>query len=73
MGVRTRGRTPGRTAGKVKRTVCLGGEASRRLDVEAVGSGRTVSAVVESLVLAHCRRFRLHDCERPAPAGEEAA
>jgi hypothetical protein len=64
---------PGRpSARKVKRTIVLTREASRRLDVHAVGMGLDVSAVVEQLVEAHCRRFVLTDRgggEAP-PAGE---
>lgn len=56
---------------RVKRTVSLSADASRRLDVHATGTGQTIGAVVEGLVMG-LRRFVLHDHgeARPEPAGE---
>ena len=44
---------------KVKRTVSLSAEASRLLDVQALGMGVTISAVVEWLVVAWCGDYEL--------------
>jgi hypothetical protein len=65
MAGRKDGKTSSRTRGStVKRTISLTAEASHRLDVHAVGLGLDVSALVEQLVRAHCRRFVLHDRDR---------
>lgn len=66
-----------RTAGsaevrKVERKFVLSPDASKRLDIHAVGEGVTASALVERLILDHCRRWVLQDRERergekPAP------
>lgn len=50
----------GKRSKKVKRTICLSVEASRRLDVHALGLGVDVSQVVESYVLS-LTRFVLSD------------
>ena len=60
-GGKAAGRKDGPAAGKRKRTVCLTDEASLRLDVHAACTRQDVSAVVEQLVLAHCRRFVVQD------------
>ena len=56
----------------MKRTICLDGEASRLLDVQAFGMGLSISDLVGRLVLASCRDYELkfrggnprHDPER---------
>lgn len=76
MDARTAGRIGPTAAKKVKRTIVLTPEASRRLDVHAVGLGLDVSAVVERLILDQLRRFQLHDRDRDRPtdlAGGPAA
>ena len=70
------GQTNRRPAGrKVKRTITLSADASRRLDVHALGMALDVSQVVEQLVLANCRRYVLQDREGPpsSPGGGEGA
>ncbi len=54
------------TGRKVDLKLALSPEAVHRLKVQAVGEGLRPSAVVEALILAHCRRFVLSDREKPA-------
>lgn len=61
----------GKRAKKVKRTICLSAEASRRLDVHALGLGLDVSQVVESYVLS-LTRFVLSDRGRGGVGAPEA-
>lgn len=48
-------------AGRVDRKFTLSTEAAQRVDLHAVGTGQTASAVVEALIVAHLRRFVLVD------------
>lgn len=52
--------------GKVKATFRLSREAKRRIDVHAACLDVDGSALVESLVLSHLRRFRVQDMGEPA-------
>jgi len=45
---------------KDERKFRLSHAASLQLDVFALGSGRTPSAIVEALILAHCDGYELH-------------
>ena len=56
---------------KTKRTVSLSAEASRRLDVQALGMGLTISAVVEWLVVAWCGDYELKSRNRPLEGRSE--
>ena len=53
---------------KVERKFVLSAEASKRLDIHAVGENATASALVERLILDHCRRFVLQDRQQEKPA-----
>src|SRR4051794_19115879 len=94
------GKTPGRKAGKtpggkagrkdlrdappVKSTLILSAEADRLVSFQALAEGSTRSAVVDSLIKAHARRFVLYETGRgsegqggpvpePAPPGPAEA
>lgn len=59
------------TAGKKKLNLSVSAEAYRRLGVTALMTGVDRSALVESWIEAHCRRWIVQDRGGPSPAGRE--